>query len=50
VVKPKSHRTREYLALIPIESAGLLPEGGVNGRFLEIRQTPKTLMKITVKK
>ena len=28
MVKPKSHRTREYLALIPIESAGYLPEGG----------------------
>jgi hypothetical protein len=28
VVKPKSHRTREYLALTPIESVGLLPEGG----------------------
>jgi hypothetical protein len=28
VVKPKSHRTREYIALIPIESAGYLPEGG----------------------
>jgi hypothetical protein len=27
VVKPKSYRTREYLALIPIENAGLLPEG-----------------------
>jgi len=28
VVKPKSHRAREYLAMIPIESASLLPEGG----------------------
>jgi hypothetical protein len=32
VVKPKLHRTREYLAMIPIESVGLLPVG-VNGRF-----------------
>ena len=28
MVKPKSHRTREYLALIPIESTDYLPEGG----------------------
>jgi hypothetical protein len=28
VVKTKSHRTWEYLALIPIESRGKLPEGG----------------------
>ena len=28
MVKPKSHRTREHLALIPIESEGYLPEGG----------------------
>jgi hypothetical protein len=49
VVKPKSHIIREYLALIPIESAGLLLEG-VNGRFLEIHQTLMNLTKIRVKK
>ena len=49
MVKRKSHRTRDYLALILIESTSLLPEG-VNGRFLEIRQTLKNLTKIRVKK
>ena len=38
MVKPKSHRTREYLALIPIESA-LYRLEGVNRRFLEFHHS-----------
>ena len=39
-----------YSGAIQGESAGSLPEGGVNGRFLKIRQTLMNLTKIRVKK